>query len=84
MYIKKEGKKKEKETKSRPQHTTLIDNREKNIIATVVWNLIPPNIFPSTKIQLDIDFNFAVKAYIKRLEKQQLKIWKKNQASIKC
>ena len=40
--------------------------------------------FPFTEIQLDIDFNFAVYDYIKRLEKKQLKIWKKNQASIKC
>ena len=38
-----EAKKKEKKTKSRPQHATVIDKSEKKI-ATVVWNLIPPHI----------------------------------------
>ena len=58
LHKQREGKKKERKTKSRPQHTAVIEKREKKIR---LWSgtsyhltshAVP--LFPSTEIQLDI------------------------------
>ena len=52
-----EGKKKERKTKSKPQHTTINDKRENKVIATAVWNLIPPTISCSAPFSIHRNSN---------------------------
>ena len=76
-------------TKSRPQHTTVIDRREKKVIVTVVWHLIPPNIlcnapFSIFRIAAGNRFQVCSLSFYQEIGKKAIEDLEKNQASIEC